>query len=57
MPVLRNFPFNLELGDIVVATVKSINAIGESLPSTENSSGAFIRTEPLKPDNVVIRND
>lgn len=45
----------LQLADVVVATVTSINQIGDSESSIENVSGAVIRTEPLKPLTLVAR--
>ena len=57
MATFGNAPFNLELADVVIATVQSINTIGESLPSVENISGAVIRTKPLKPTTLVTRVD
>ena len=45
----RESPFLLEVADTVVASVSALNIIGESLKSDENTSGADIRTKPLKP--------
>lgn len=55
MSLLRSSPFDLQLADLVAAQVVSLNLIGQSLPSQENTSGAEIRTEPLKPLTQVER--
>ena len=47
----------MQLANVVVAKVISINQIGESLASEENTTGAKIRTEPLKPTSLVQRLD
>jgi electron transfer flavoprotein alpha/beta subunit len=53
MTTLRTAPFNLKLGQIVVATVEGINIIGNSVASDENTGDARIRTEPLSPSSLV----
>jgi len=53
MTTLRAEPYNLNLGQLVVATVEGINIIGNSVPSDENSGNARIRTEPLSPSSLV----
>jgi len=57
MITLRNAPFSLSLAELVAAKVISLNLIGESTPSQENTAGALIRTEPLKPVTLVERYD
>jgi hypothetical protein len=52
MSSLRAAPFELVLGDLVVATVTATNEIGTSAPSTPNTEGAVVKTEPAKPDQV-----
>jgi len=49
MDSLRATPFTLALGDLVVATVTATNEIGTSAPSTANTAGAFVMTEPGQP--------
>jgi len=46
MSALVTSPFNLPLGRIIKATVEALNLVGYSIPSTLNSVGADIRTEP-----------
>lgn len=41
MTTLLASPFLLEEGDLIVAIVESMNAIGYSDPSTENTTGAL----------------
>jgi hypothetical protein len=55
MTVLRAAPYNLPLGQTIVALVEAKNVIGYSLPSDPSISGAEVRTEPLQPDTVVER--
>ena len=46
MSALVSGSFNLPLGRIVKASVEALNIVGYSVPSTLNSLGADIRTEP-----------
>lgn len=55
MTKLRQSPYNLQLGQVVVATVQGVNIIGDSLASDENIGNAVIRTEPLAPLTMVER--
>jgi hypothetical protein len=47
MTALRGSPFLLTQSTIVKVTVEVLNVVGYSIPSTLNSAGADIRTEPL----------
>ena len=42
-------PYFLEEGDLVVAQIEALNAIGYSTPSTQNTDGAKIIVKPHKP--------
>lgn len=55
MTALLTTPFNLQLGDLVVAVVDALNAVDYSIPSPENTSGALARTIPLDPTSSVSR--
>lgn len=57
MSTLRSQPYNLQLDQLVVATVEGINIIGNSVPSDENTGNARIRTEPLSPTALIQRVD
>ncbi len=52
MLTLRN-TFNLVLNDLVVAKVRAYNAKGWSTYSSENVSGATIKTEPAAPTALI----
>ena len=47
MTALRASPFLLSQGTVIKVTVEAMNVVGYSTPSTLNSVGADIRTEPL----------
>ena len=57
MSTLRSQPYNLQLDQLVVATVEGINIIGNSVPSNENTGNARIRTEPLSPTALIQKVD
>jgi hypothetical protein len=57
MPTLREEPYTLDLGDIVIAQAESRNVIGYSVESTPNVGYAEIRTEPSAPITTVLRVD
>jgi hypothetical protein len=57
MPILRQDPYNLELGDIVIAQAEARNVIGYSVESTLNTGFAEMRTEPSAPVTNVLRID
>lgn len=48
-------PYYLTQGNLIIAVVESFNAIGYSLPSTENTSGALIQIIPSTPTLAPIR--
>jgi hypothetical protein len=41
--------YNLVLDDLIVATVEANNVNGFNTPSAKNTSGAIVRTVPIKP--------
>jgi hypothetical protein len=49
MSVLTSAPYLLSEGNIVVATIETLNEIGYSDPSDENLTGAVIQTVPHPP--------
>lgn len=46
MSALVSGVYNLPLGTVVSVTVEAENSVGYSIPSTPNSVGATIKTEP-----------
>lgn len=49
MSALVSGLYNLPLGRTIKVTVEALNLVGYSVPSTPNTSGATIRTEPQSP--------
>lgn len=55
MPVLRDAPYSLTLGEIIIGKVSARNAIGYSEESEPNQGFAELRTEPQAPLTLVTR--
>ena len=56
MQALLEPPFNLQLGDLVVAVVEAENEVDFSVPSPEyTTGGAVARTKPETPTRKPLR--
>jgi hypothetical protein len=53
---LQAAPYALELGDLVQATVRASNALGDASDSSPNTAGAYIETAPRAPPVAPMRN-